>query len=113
MAIDEAVKLLASRKLAARELTQGAPGNPEMWMKAVVNGIYRDHAGRIATMPPGLSVADQVKWIEKGPPAPGARIPGHPVPVGEFLPAEKFHAGLAAARAALRKDHSENMHATP
>ena len=101
----EAIAALAHRKLAEREGTRGPVANPKQWLISVIAGIRIDHAGRLATMPDGLSLAEQTRWIEHGPPAPGARIPPprEPTDFGDgFLPAEKFYAGLDAARAALR-----------
>lgn len=103
MSVNEAIVVLANRKLAERELQTGPVDLPERWLSAVIGGIRKDHAGRIATMPDGLTLADQVNWIEHGPPAQGARIPPpeHPVVVHDQLPPETFKSCLEAAREAL------------
>lgn len=97
----EAIQVLANRKLAERERTTGVQ-NPDYWVRAVVSGIRRDHAGRIATMPENLTLEEQVRWLETGPPAQGARIPPTPMhTVCDLLPPEVIKAGLEAARKAL------------
>lgn len=104
---DEAITILAARKLAERERTRGSVGNPAQYLKAVRDGIRIDNYGRIASMPDGLTVADQVRWIEGGPPAPGARIPPpeHPIEVPDLMPPESWRAGITEARKALEQAH--------
>lgn len=102
-----AINKLAAKKLAERELRDGPVANPTQWLKAVVQGIRIDHAGRLATMPMYMSIHDQVKWIENGAPPPGARIPPPSTPT-DFgngkARIEVVQAELAKARAFLRKD---------
>lgn len=100
-----ALIVLANRRLAEREASGQPPvQSPDRWIIAVARGLEKDFAGRLATMPNGLGLDKQVKWLEDGPPAKGLRIPPptEPLVVPELMPLDLWQQGIETARGALK-----------
>lgn len=103
--LSEVIEALARRKLADRELNRGPVANPQQWLLSVVAGIKIDHAGRIATMPAGLDLDAQMRWIEHGAPVSGQRIPEPRTPMvtPDAMTPEAWRAGMEQSRALLNR----------
>lgn len=73
----DALIVLAYRKLEARETLLGPVAHQDSWIANVLKTLSEQYAGSLSSMPEGLSIAEQVDFLEPAKPvASYMHIPG-------------------------------------